>query len=68
MCDRYHTLPSPGGMLDQDAGLVARMGTLSNLYDDVAALNKKEKGSKMGELNREERKLLKWLIGEGLWK
>lgn len=66
MCQRYGALPGPGGILDQDAGLMARMGMVSNLYDDVIALGKKKHGE-MAKLSRQERHLLKWLMEEKLW-
>ena len=35
MCQRYGSLPEPGALLDQDAGLLARMALLGGVYDAV---------------------------------
>ena len=32
-CERYHALPKAGGLLDQPAGLIGKMGTLKNVFD-----------------------------------
>ena len=31
-CERYHQLPQAGGVLDQPAGLLARMRAVANVY------------------------------------
>jgi hypothetical protein len=32
LCERYNALPDGGGLLDQDAGLMTRMGAANNVY------------------------------------
>lgn len=36
-CKRFGALPSPGGILDQPAGLLARMETAGTVYETMRA-------------------------------
>jgi hypothetical protein len=38
-CERYHCLPYSGGLRDQPAGLVSKMGTLKNVFDAYQLLH-----------------------------
>ena len=38
-CERYHALPKSGGVLDQPAGLISKMGTLKNVFDSHQLLH-----------------------------
>jgi hypothetical protein len=42
MCERWHALPEPGGLLDQPAGLMERMTAALNVVNTLRARNASE--------------------------
>lgn len=60
MCMRYGSLPEPGGLLDQDAGLMGRMSLLGNVYDTVQRVRGLV-GDQIHDMRPEDGRLLAWL-------
>ena len=60
-CERYKALPDPGGILDQDAGQLARMAVLSNVYSALTKLRNAH-GEQIHSLTESERAILKMLV------
>jgi hypothetical protein len=58
-------LPEPGGMLDQDAGLMARMRASGNVYRALSHYRNAH-GAEIHHLSLVERKILAGLKAEGL--
>jgi len=44
-CDRWHVLPHDGGLVDQPAGLLRRMSTLSSVYQTMRSWHERKAGS-----------------------
>lgn len=63
-CERFSCLPESGGLLDQDAGLIKRMGAAANVY---RALHRYRTavGKEVHKLTGDERDVLKMLIDLG---
>lgn len=59
-CERWHTLPEPGGMYDQDAGLVYRMGALMNIHRTVSRVRNLY-GAQIHSMSDSERRMIRWL-------
>jgi hypothetical protein len=64
-CQKWGCLPEAGGYLDQDYGLMQRMSVLSNIYNTVIRL-RNMKGAQIHQLTTPERRVIKWLLDEGL--
>jgi hypothetical protein len=64
-CQRWHTLPEAGGMLDQDAGLIHRMKALTNIYTAVSAWFNL-KGKDIHRMSEQTRRMLRSLLDAGI--
>ena len=42
-CQRYHSLPTAGGVLDQPLGLLRKMARMMNIYDAFMEYKKADK-------------------------
>lgn len=60
MCMRYGALPEPGGLFDQDAGLLGRMSLLGNVYETVQRVRGLV-GDKIHDMRPDDGRLLGWL-------
>ena len=60
-----NALPDAGGLLDQDYGLITRMRGLGNIYQTVER-SKGLYGKEIHSLTTNERRIIKWLLDEGL--
>ena len=65
MCQRYHTLPDAGPLLEQDAGLLGRMTILSNVYEAVSHYRSLH-GEEIHRLSAEDGRVLVWLEEIGI--
>lgn len=65
MCQRYGALPEPGAMLDQDAGLIARMTLLGNVYETIQYI-RGLKGDAIGDMRPDAGRLWAWLEEQGI--
>lgn len=64
-CERWHALPESGGVLDQNWSLMQSMAILSNVYNAVERLRSLN-GAEIHSLGSTERRILQWLMDEGL--
>jgi len=64
-CHRWGALPAAGGIYDQEDRLMHRMAALDNIYNVVQKKNNAV-GKDIHQLTSGERKILKWLIDEGI--
>lgn len=64
-CQRYGSLPEPGGLFDQDAGLLERMATLGNVYAAVTHV-RSLRGAEIHNMNPAAGRVLLWLEGQGI--
>lgn len=60
MCMRYDALPEPGGLFDQDAGLMGRMSVLGSVYDTVQRVRGLV-GDRIHDMRPDDGRLLVWL-------
>lgn len=60
LCMRYSSLPGPGALLDQDAGLMNRMSVLGNVYDTVQRVRGLA-GKEIHNMRPADGRLLAWL-------
>lgn len=65
MCQRYGALPDTGAMLDQDAGLIARMSFLGNVYDTAQRVRGLT-GENIHQMRPDDGRLLAWLEEMGI--
>ncbi len=64
-CDQYHTLPDPGGMLEQDYRTIVLMNALLNIYRAVHHFVF-ARGEEIHNLTPDERKTLRRLMDMGI--
>jgi len=64
-CQRWNTTPDPGGMYDQDYQTMRLMGVCLNIYNAVSHL-RNCRGAQIHSLSESERKILGWLVKQGL--
>ncbi len=60
MCQRYGSLPEPGALFDQDAGLLERMSLLGNVYEAVQRVRGLT-GDDIHRMRPDDGRLLTWL-------
>ena len=65
MCQRFSAMPEPGGLLDQDAGLMGRMTTMGNVYETVQRV-RGLKGAEIHNMAPSDGRLLAWLEEMGV--
>lgn len=65
MCMRYGSLPEPGGLFDQDAGLMGRMSLLGNTYETVQRVRGLV-GEAIHNMRPDDGRLLAWLEEFGI--
>jgi len=65
-CKSWNALPEAGGMMDQDARLMYRMGVLERIYKTIARY-RSMRGEQIHTLTDGERDILRWLIKIGAW-
>ena len=63
-CLRFNALPEPGALFDQDAGLLARMGMLGNVYDAIGRI-KSLTGKDIARMRPEDGRIWVWLERNG---
>lgn len=64
-CQRFHSLPDAGPVLEQDAGLMARMSILSSVYDAVQHM-RGLKGDEIHKMNPAHGRTIAWLDEIGI--
>jgi cell division septal protein FtsQ len=64
-CERYNALPDSGGVLDQDAGLITRMGAAVNIYNTLQKY-RRAVGKEIHKLTDGDRSIIKLLLDRGL--
>ena len=64
-CERWHTLPEAGGLLDQDFTLITRMKSLSSVYSAVSAWFNL-KGENIHRMSEQTRRILRLLLDAGI--
>ena len=64
-CERWHTLPEAGGLLDQDARLITTMKSLASIY---AACSQwfNLKGKDIHRMSEQTRRILRMLLDNGI--
>ena len=65
MCQRFGSLPEPGGLMEQDAGLLGRMAALGNVYETVQRV-RQLKGEQIHNMQPSDGRLLVWLEKQGI--
>lgn len=65
MCQRYGALPEPGGLFEQDAGLLERMAVLGSTYDAVTHM-RSLKGPEIHNMNPSAGRVILWLEKQGV--
>ena len=65
-CERWKTLPEPGGLNDQEYSLLTRMAVLDNVYSTVHRFRNLH-GEQINYLTTSERRLIRYLIDQGLF-
>lgn len=65
MCERWNSLPETGGLYDQDYVTLHLATALSNIYNTISRLRNMH-GEQIHSLSDNDRKMLKWLMDEGL--
>lgn len=59
-CTRFNALPEQGGLLDQDASLMKRMGLLGNIYEATKRV-RGLKGEAIHQMDPDDGRLLAWV-------
>lgn len=57
-------LPDAGGVFDQDAALMARMGACRNIYNTITRM-REAKGAQIHQLSDRERRIIRSLMEGG---
>jgi hypothetical protein len=63
MCERWHSLPEAGGILDQPAGLLDRMAIITRTVNTMSAFYSSDNWPKFLEDNPDEAKFVEWVNG-----
>lgn len=66
-CEHWGSLPDSGGLYDQDYVLMDRMRSLGNVHKTITKLRGLQ-GAEIHRLSVGERRLLHWLMDEGVWQ
>ena len=64
-CQRYQALPEPGGLFDQDGGLLERMAALGSAFDAVQHM-RGLKGAEIHNMNPGAGRVIMWLESQGV--
>ena len=64
-CEQWNALPEAGGIYDQDAALMYRMGVLTGIYRTVSKVRNMQ-GDQIHRLTAGERRLIRRLRDERL--
>lgn len=64
-CERWHALPLPGGMFDQDYRLIRTMAVLLNIHTVVSRFRRLQ-GEQIHSLSDSERSILGYLVRNGM--
>ena len=67
LCEKYHTLPDPGGVNDQDYATMHTMETVSYVYRTITRLRRMY-GKQIHDLTESERRLIRYLMDNQLWQ
>jgi hypothetical protein len=65
-CERWHTLPESGGLMDQDYATMQAMSAAKNVYDIIGRLESMS-GDQIHSLTDGERRLIAMLRKEGIY-
>lgn len=65
MCQRFDSLPEPGGLFDQDAGLMERMSALGAAHEAVSHM-RSLKGAEIHNMNPGAGRVIMWLESQGV--
>lgn len=65
-CERWHTLPDAGGILDQDHFLLKEITASVNVYNLIVR-TRNLRGKQIHTLTAAERTVLKYLMDNGLY-
>lgn len=57
----YHSLPEPGGLLDQPAGLLDRMTAAANVYSIMKSRTQSKDWVKWAENNQDSMKVFEYI-------
>ena len=64
-CERWHTLPEAGGLMDQDFGLMQKMVALTNIYSACSTWFNL-KGENIHKMSEQTRRILRMLLDNGI--
>lgn len=66
LCERYRSLPEPGGIFEQDYKLIKNMAKVDNIYSAVNRMRNLH-GEAIHSLTTGERRIIRALIDMGVW-